>query len=61
MPVPRPSPTWLPVVSFFATAASWSQVVGTSASVRPALVQASVLICSARVEKSFGAQYCLPS
>ena len=42
-------------------AVSWSQVVGTSASVRPALLHGSVLIWRARVEKSLGAQYSLPS
>ena len=41
---------------FWATAVSCSQVVGTSASVSPALVHRSVLICRARVEKSLGAQ-----
>ncbi len=43
-------------VSFWATLVSCSQVVGTSASVSPALCHRSVLISRARVEKSFGAQ-----
>ena len=55
MPGPMARPTWSPVVSFSATLASWSQSVGMSASVRPAFFQASVLISSASVEKSFGA------
>ena len=45
MPTPMPSPTWSLVVSFFDTASSWSQVVGTSASVSPAFAHESVLIC----------------
>ncbi len=61
MPTPIPRPAWSPVVSFLETASSSSHVVGTSASVRPALVQESVLIWRARVEKSLGEQYCLPS
>ena len=61
MPTPMPSPTWSLVVSFFETASSSSHVVGTSASVSPAFSHESVLIWRARVEKSFGTQYCLPS
>ena len=61
MPTPMPSPAWSLVVSFFETASSSSQVVGMSASVRPAFAHESVLICRARVEKSLGTQYCLPS
>ena len=55
-PMPSTRPAWSGVVSFWATACSSSQVVGMSASVRPAFFHDSVLISSARVEKSFGAQ-----
>ena len=44
-------------MSFWDTVFSCAQVVGTSASVRPAAFQSAVLMNSARVEKSFGAQY----
>ena len=43
-------------VSFLATVVSWSQVVGMSLSVRPAACQSAVLMNSASVEKSLGAQ-----
>ena len=59
LPITRP--TWSAVVSVCATVGSSSHVVGMSASVRPAASHASVLISSARVEKSFGTQYALPS
>ena len=50
------SPATVGVVSFLATDASWSQLVGMSASVRPAAVHRSVLMNSASVDMSFGAQ-----
>src|ERR1700712_3583589 len=53
---PTGRPTWPPVVSFLATFARSAQFFGTSASVRPALVQSAVLMNRARVETSFGAQ-----
>ena len=61
MPTPMPSPATLPLVSFLDTSVNWSQVVGMSASVRPAFFHISVLIWRAREEKSLGTQYCLPS
>ena len=45
----KPSPTLPAAVSLPATVDSWSQLVGTSASVSPAAVQASVLMISASV------------
>ena len=49
-------PTWVAVVSFWATVLSSSHVVGMSSSVRPAASHSALLITSARVEKSLGAQ-----
>ena len=53
---PNTRPFVVPVVSFAATADSWSHVVGMSASVRPAAAHRSVLMINCSVEKSFGAQ-----
>ncbi len=55
------SPVWDPVVRRVATRSRPAQSFGTSASVRPALVQRSSLITRARVEKSLGAHWSLPS
>ena len=56
MSLPMTRPVTLPEVSFLATASRPAQSLGMSASVSPALVHSSVLICSASVEESFGAQ-----
>ncbi len=54
--VPNASPVTPSVVRVALTASSSSHVVGMSASVRPAASHRSVLMISASVEKSFGAQ-----
>ena len=53
---PKTRPFVVPEVSLAATSASWSQVVGKSASVSPAAVHRFSLMTSCSVEKSFGAQ-----